>query len=192
MQTTGALWQLGSETEGLSAGWWFCVRAGVVLLLRQSGRSCVFSQVGWNSQPTRAVIFEDCIVPAGNRLGAEGQGFSIAMQGLNGGRINIGEKGKESQGRRAGSYCLSELTSHSLCPWLLPPASCSLGAAHASVLLAQEHLTVRKQFGEPLANNQVTPAAPLPSRVELFLILEGPSLTSQGLPWRSWEHALPV
>uniref|UniRef100_A0A8C0ETN4 Acyl-CoA dehydrogenase family member 8 n=1 Tax=Bubo bubo TaxID=30461 RepID=A0A8C0ETN4_BUBBB len=79
-------------------------------------------KVGWNSQPTRAVIFEDCVVPVGNRLGAEGQGFSIAMKGLNGGRINI--------------------------------ASCSLGAAHASVLLAQEHLTVRKQFGEPLANNQ--------------------------------------
>lgn len=42
-----------------------------------------------------------------------------------------------------------------LCSHFLPPASCSLGAAHASVLLAQEHLTVRKQFGEPLANNQV-------------------------------------
>lgn len=48
-------------------------------------------QVGWNSQPTRAVIFEDCAVPASNRLGEEGQGFSIAMKGLNGGRINIGE-----------------------------------------------------------------------------------------------------
>lgn len=114
MQTVGALWQLCSETKGLGAGWWFCV--GVVLLLRQSGRSCVFSQVGWNSQPTRAVIFEDCVVPVGNRLGAEGQGFSIAMQGLNGGRINIGEKGKESQGRRArSSCCLSEAASHSLC-----------------------------------------------------------------------------
>lgn len=48
-------------------------------------------QVGWNSQPTRAVIFEDCAVPVTNRLGAEGEGFSIAMKGLNGGRINIGE-----------------------------------------------------------------------------------------------------
>ncbi|TPX36282.1 hypothetical protein SmJEL517_g01644 [Synchytrium microbalum] len=46
-------------------------------------------KVGWNSQPTRAVIFEDCRVPISNRLGAEGQGFSIAMKGLNGGRINI-------------------------------------------------------------------------------------------------------
>lgn len=49
-------------------------------------------QVGWNSQPTRAVIFEDCAVPIKNRLGEEGQGFSIAMKGLNGGRINIGEE----------------------------------------------------------------------------------------------------
>ncbi|XP_056905343.1 isobutyryl-CoA dehydrogenase, mitochondrial [Takifugu flavidus] len=79
-------------------------------------------KVGWNSQPTRAVIFEDCAVPASNRLGEEGQGFSIAMKGLNGGRINI--------------------------------ASCSLGAAHACVQLAKDHLLVRKQFGETLSNNQ--------------------------------------
>lgn len=52
-------------------------------------------QVGWNSQPTRAVIFEDCAVPISNRLGEEGQGFSIAMKGLNGGRINIGETKKK-------------------------------------------------------------------------------------------------
>ncbi|XP_030078271.1 isobutyryl-CoA dehydrogenase, mitochondrial isoform X2 [Microcaecilia unicolor] len=79
-------------------------------------------KVGWNSQPTRAVIFEDCMVPVTNRLGAEGQGFNIAMSGLNGGRINI--------------------------------ASCSLGAAHAAVLLTMDHISVRKQFGEPLAKNQ--------------------------------------
>ncbi|XP_072548273.1 isobutyryl-CoA dehydrogenase, mitochondrial [Salminus brasiliensis] len=79
-------------------------------------------KVGWNSQPTRAVIFEDCAVPVTNRLGVEGQGFNIAMKGLNGGRINI--------------------------------ASCSLGAAHASVQLARDHLCVRKQFGETLSNSQ--------------------------------------
>ncbi|KAL7401155.1 hypothetical protein ABVT39_023774 [Epinephelus coioides] len=79
-------------------------------------------KVGWNSQPTRAVIFEDCAVPVSNRLGEEGQGFNIAMKGLNGGRINI--------------------------------ASCSLGAAHACVQLAKDHLLVRKQFGETLSNNQ--------------------------------------
>lgn len=48
-------------------------------------------KVGWNSQPTRAVIFEDCRVPVGNRLGAEGEGFKMAMRGLNGGRVNIGK-----------------------------------------------------------------------------------------------------
>ena len=47
--------------------------------------------MGWNSQPTRQVILEDCKVPVANLLGGEGQGFNIAMSGLNGGRINIGE-----------------------------------------------------------------------------------------------------
>nr|KAJ3411277.1 Isobutyryl-CoA dehydrogenase, mitochondrial [Polyrhizophydium stewartii] len=46
-------------------------------------------KVGWNSQPTRAVIFEDCAVPVTNLVGKEGQGFSMAMQALNGGRINV-------------------------------------------------------------------------------------------------------
>lgn len=46
-------------------------------------------KLGWNSQPTRAVIFEECRVPVANRLGAEGDGFKIAMKGLDGGRINI-------------------------------------------------------------------------------------------------------
>lgn len=79
-------------------------------------------KVGWNSQPTRAVIFEDCKIPVSNRVGAEGQGFSIAMHGLNGGRINI--------------------------------ASCSLGAAQASIEQATDHVKVRKQFNRPLADNQ--------------------------------------
>jgi hypothetical protein len=46
-------------------------------------------KLGWNSQPTSAVTFENCRVPAQNRIGAEGEGFRIAMQGLDGGRINI-------------------------------------------------------------------------------------------------------
>jgi alkylation response protein AidB-like acyl-CoA dehydrogenase len=46
-------------------------------------------KMGWNSQPTAAVIFEDCRTPAANLLGGEGEGFRIAMQGLDGGRINI-------------------------------------------------------------------------------------------------------
>jgi alkylation response protein AidB-like acyl-CoA dehydrogenase len=47
-------------------------------------------KMGWNAQPTRQVIFESCKVPAANRIGAEGQGFKLAMSGLDGGRINIG------------------------------------------------------------------------------------------------------
>ena len=47
-------------------------------------------KMGWNAQPTRAVIFEDCRVPVENRLGEEGIGFRIAMAGLDGGRLNIG------------------------------------------------------------------------------------------------------
>lgn len=46
-------------------------------------------KMGWNSQPTAAVIFEDCRVPAANLVGGEGEGFRIAMKGLDGGRINI-------------------------------------------------------------------------------------------------------
>ncbi|WP_086821504.1 acyl-CoA dehydrogenase family protein [Allokutzneria sp. NRRL B-24872] len=47
-------------------------------------------KMGWNAQPTRQVILEDVRVPVANRLGAEGEGFRIAMNGLNGGRLNIG------------------------------------------------------------------------------------------------------
>jgi len=79
-------------------------------------------KVGWNSQPTRAVLFDDCRVPAKNLLGTEGHGFNYAMQALNGGRISI--------------------------------SSCSLGAAQMALEQARDHLCVRKQFGQPLANNQ--------------------------------------
>ncbi|MET4676983.1 acyl-CoA dehydrogenase family protein [Luteibacter sp. ME-Dv--P-043b] len=46
-------------------------------------------KLGWNSQPTRGITFEDVRIPATNRLGEEGEGFRIAMKGLDGGRINI-------------------------------------------------------------------------------------------------------
>ncbi|MEM7696593.1 MAG: acyl-CoA dehydrogenase family protein [Pseudomonadota bacterium] len=48
------------------------------------------AKMGWHSQPTAAVMFDGCRVPAENRLGAEGEGFKIAMAGLDGGRLNIG------------------------------------------------------------------------------------------------------
>lgn len=46
-------------------------------------------KLGWHSQPTTMVFFENCRVPITNLIGAEGQGFKIALSALNGGRINI-------------------------------------------------------------------------------------------------------
>jgi isobutyryl-CoA dehydrogenase len=63
------------------------------LLVEKGSKGLSFGKkekkMGWNCQPTRAVIFEDCEVPVENVIGVEGQGFNIAMAGLNGGRINI-------------------------------------------------------------------------------------------------------
>jgi alkylation response protein AidB-like acyl-CoA dehydrogenase len=47
-------------------------------------------KMGWNSQPTATVNFEDCRVPVANLVGKEGEGFRFAMMGLDGGRLNIG------------------------------------------------------------------------------------------------------
>jgi alkylation response protein AidB-like acyl-CoA dehydrogenase len=46
-------------------------------------------KLGWNTQPTAMVLFDNCRVPVSNRIGAEGEGFKIAMMGLDGGRLNI-------------------------------------------------------------------------------------------------------
>ncbi len=46
-------------------------------------------KLGWHSQPTAMVNFEDCRVPAQNMIGGDGDGFKIAMAGLDGGRLNI-------------------------------------------------------------------------------------------------------
>src|ERR1700710_1645751 len=47
-------------------------------------------KMGWHAQPTRQVIFEDVRIPAANLISSEGDGFGIAMNGLNGGRVNMG------------------------------------------------------------------------------------------------------
>jgi alkylation response protein AidB-like acyl-CoA dehydrogenase len=77
------------------------------------------TKMGWNSQPTRLISFQDVRVPVANLLGAEGEGFKIAMKGLDGGRVNI--------------------------------ATCSIGAAQATIDHAQAYMLDRKQFGKPLA-----------------------------------------
>ena len=46
-------------------------------------------KMGWNSQPTRVITFDDVRIPVAHLLGAEGDGFRIAMKGLDGGRVNI-------------------------------------------------------------------------------------------------------
>jgi hypothetical protein len=47
-------------------------------------------KLGWKCQPTAQVLFDNCRIPVANRIGGEGDGFRIAMAGLDGGRINIG------------------------------------------------------------------------------------------------------
>lgn len=46
-------------------------------------------KMGWNSQPTAQIMFDDVRVPSTHRIGASGSGFRFAMQGLDGGRLNI-------------------------------------------------------------------------------------------------------
>ena len=46
-------------------------------------------KMGWRSQPTAQVQFDDCLVPLENLVGEEGKGFSYAMAGLDGGRLNV-------------------------------------------------------------------------------------------------------
>ena len=46
-------------------------------------------KMGWRAQPTRSITFSGVRIPAGNRIGPEGQGFVYAMKGLDGGRLNI-------------------------------------------------------------------------------------------------------
>jgi len=66
-------------------------------------------KLGWNSQPTAAVMFDECRIPAENLLGAEGEGFKIAMKGLDGGRINIG-----TTSLGGAQACLNAAIDHSL------------------------------------------------------------------------------
>jgi len=69
--------------------------SGVTALLLEKGMSGLSfganeRKMGWNAQPTRQVIMDQVRVPVANRIGEEGQGFRIAMAGLDGGRLNIG------------------------------------------------------------------------------------------------------
>lgn len=64
-------------------------------------------KMGWKNQPTRVVSFDNCKVPLDNILGKPGEGFKIAMQGLDGGRINIA-----SCSLGAARYCIDKCLSY--------------------------------------------------------------------------------
>ena len=64
-------------------------------------------KMGWKNQPTRVVSFDNCKVPAENIIGKPGEGFKIAMQGLDGGRINIA-----SCSLGAARYCIDKCLSY--------------------------------------------------------------------------------
>ncbi len=81
-------------------------------------------KMGWNAQPTRMITFDNVRVPVANRLGEEGQGFAIAMEGLDGGRINI--------------------------------ATCSVGTAQQALEEVTAYVRERRQFGQAIADFQVT------------------------------------
>ncbi|MCC6304551.1 MAG: acyl-CoA dehydrogenase family protein [Rhodobacteraceae bacterium] len=72
----------GSGARGISA---FVVEAGTPGL----SFGGLEDKMGWRSQPTRQVRLDECTIPAGNLLGEEGRGFTYAMMGLDGGRLNI-------------------------------------------------------------------------------------------------------
>ena len=72
----------GSGASGISA---FAVPANLPGI--QYGKK--EEKMGWNSQPTRTISFDNVRIPANHLLGREGEGFKIAMKGLDGGRINI-------------------------------------------------------------------------------------------------------
>jgi alkylation response protein AidB-like acyl-CoA dehydrogenase len=69
--------------KGVSA---FIVEGGTPGL----GIGAMERKMGWNAQPTCALVFEDCRIPIENLLGSEGFGFKIALAALDGGRLNIG------------------------------------------------------------------------------------------------------
>ena len=72
----------GEGARGISA---FAVPADTVGI--SYGRK--EQKMGWNSQPTRTISFDNVMIPADHLLGQEGEGFKIAMRGIDGGRINI-------------------------------------------------------------------------------------------------------
>ncbi|MYT22081.1 acyl-CoA dehydrogenase [Streptomyces sp. SID7760] len=113
-------------------------------------------KMGWNAQPTRQVILDGVRIPADRRLGAEGEGFRIAMNGLNGGRLGIAAcslGGGQSALDRSLSYLAdreafgSRLLDAQALQFRLADMATELAAARALVRQAAESLDT----GDPLA-----------------------------------------
>ena len=130
-------------------------------------------KMGWNSQPTAQVIFDEARVPVRNRLGEEGQGFAIAMKGLDGGRINIGacslggaraclglardymhtrtQFGKKLADFQALQFCLADMaTELDAARLLIHRAASSLDAKDAEATL---HCAMAKRFATDVCFN---------------------------------------
>jgi len=75
----------GSQESGPKGVTCFAVEAGTPGLSFGAQEK----KLGWNSQPTCMVIMEDMVIPEKNRIGKEGEGFKLAMKGLDGGRLSI-------------------------------------------------------------------------------------------------------
>ena len=76
-------------------------------------------KLGWHSQPTTMIHFNDCRVPIGNRIGDEGEGFKIAMEGLDGGESELRVEYRDAIVSRC--FPIKQLTSYVVGR----PASCS-------------------------------------------------------------------
>ncbi|MFJ6782953.1 acyl-CoA dehydrogenase family protein [Streptomyces yangpuensis] len=113
-------------------------------------------KMGWNAQPTRQVVLDGVRVPADRRLGAEGDGFRIAMNGLNGGRLGVAAcslGGAQSALDRSLSYLATReafgtrLLDAQALQFRLADMATELAAARALVRQAAEALDTR----DPLA-----------------------------------------
>ena len=109
-------------------------------------------KMGWNAQPTRQVIFDDCRVGSDALLGREGKGFHIAMQGLDGGRINIAAcslGGAQNAFDRARSYTAERevfgkpIARHQAASFALADMATDLEASRALLYTAAARLDAR-------------------------------------------------
>ena len=115
-------------------------------------------KLGWNTHPTRAVIFEDCKVPVSNRLGDEGQGFSIAMKGGFRGcssEFHITSWRDSTPSEMERSVPISFVLFAGLNNGRVNIGACSVGGAAASIEFVANYMKERKQFGKAIAEFQV-------------------------------------